>query len=362
MLRVLVVDDKEDDFRLAARALRQAMGADVEVERADTWASGLARMAADAHDVYLVALGLGPRDGAALIREATLSGCSGPCILLAAPGDPQDDLGPMAAGAADVLVKGAFEPAQLERTLRHALERTRTRKQLQSHVAELRRSNAELAQLASVVSHDLRQPLHVIAGYLELIGTLGEESPRATSLAQKAATAVNRMQALIEDVVEGARTGSRVGPTEIVPLDRVLDESVEGLASILEQTGCTITRDPLPSVRCNPVQLAQVVRNLLDNAVKYRGADPPRVHVGAEAQGPNWLISFTDNGIGVAPTDALRIFSIFQRGARPGRDSSPGAGVGLAICRRVIEQHGGRAWVDPAPGGGSSFRFTLPRT
>ncbi len=360
-IRVLVVDDVEDEFLLTARQLGRIPGIECEVEWVAEAGRAVERMAANAHDVYLVDFILsgdaGADSGADVVRAAAQRGCDGPCIVLTAQGDRDADLSAMGAGAVDFLVKGRLDPAMLERAIRYAMERHRTRRLLAEHVAELRRTNGELAQFASMLSHDMRQPLHVVAGYLELIATMGEESARAADFAVRAQGAVHRMNTMIDDLLADVRGERAAGPFAPVDTAEIFDNALADLSLAISSAAAVVERGPLPVVKGNASQLGQLFRNLLDNALKFRGLLPPYVLVTAQAADGGWVFSVADNGVGVAGQDVHRIFSMFQRGGRGA--TVLGTGVGLAVCRRVAERHGGRIWVDSPEGGGAIFRFHL---
>lgn len=169
---------------------------------------------------------------------------------------------------------------------------------------------------------------------------------------------VRRMQSLISDLLAYSRVGSRGLAAERVELDAVFARTVDVLGAALEESGAEVTADPLPAVMADPVQIGQVLQNLVGNALKFHGDAPPRVHVGAERRGAEWLISVRDNGIGIAPEYAQRIFVIFQR--LHTRAEYEGTGIGLSICKKIVERHGGRIWVESREGEGSTFFFTLP--
>jgi len=169
---------------------------------------------------------------------------------------------------------------------------------------------------------------------------------------------VNRMQSLIADLLAFSRVGSRGGGFEPTDLDPVLQRALANLEAAIEESGARVTADALPTVRGDAVQLGQLFQNLVGNGVKFRGEDVPRVHVSAERAGGEWRLSVRDNGIGIEPEYVERIFVIFQR--LHGRAEYPGTGIGLAICKKIVERHGGRIWVESRPGQGSTFYFTLP--
>lgn len=171
---------------------------------------------------------------------------------------------------------------------------------------------------------------------------------------------VTRMQRLINDLLTYSRVGSRGRPPAPTDAEEVFNRVLRNLAPAMEDAGATVTHDRLPVVMADEVQLGQLLQNLVGNAIKYHGDEPPRVHVRAERSNGAWMFSVKDNGIGIAPQYHERIFQIFQR--LHTRREYEGTGIGLAVCRRIVERHHGRIWVESAEGGGADFRFTLPAT
>jgi PAS domain S-box-containing protein len=225
---------------------------------------------------------------------------------------------------------------------------------------ELRRSNEELERFAYVASHDLQEPLRTVSSYVQLLSRRyrGQLDADAVDFIDFAVGGVRRMQQLIEDLLAFSRVGTRGAPLVPTDLQAAFEHTLASLHAALDESQATVTADPLPTVVADAGQLAQLLTNLIGNALKFRGADPPRAHVGAERSGRMWTISVQDNGIGIAPEYFERIFVIFQR--LHAREEYAGTGVGLAICKKIVERHGGRIWVDSAPGRGARFSFTLP--
>ncbi|MGN9840835.1 sensor histidine kinase [Nonomuraea sp. H19] len=226
---------------------------------------------------------------------------------------------------------------------------------------ELRRSNSELEQFAYVASHDLQEPLRKVASFTQMLeqryGPQLDE--RARQYIHYAVDGAKRMQLLINDLLDFSRVGRVTGERTVIDSDEALNSALENLSATIEDTGTTVTRDELPKVKGNRLQLTQLFQNLIENAMKFRSEEPPRVHIGVRRSGDKWEFTCSDNGIGIEPKYADRIFLIFQR-LHP-RDVYPGTGIGLALCRKIVEYHGGQLWLDRgAEGQGSTFRWTLP--
>jgi two-component system, sensor histidine kinase and response regulator len=225
---------------------------------------------------------------------------------------------------------------------------------------DLRRSNAELERFAHVASHDLQEPLRSIFSFTQLLARRGEGlfDDRCEHFMERIVTNAGRMQALIRDLLAYSRVnGCRL---QLAPTDcgAVMDEVIDALRDRVEENGATITRTQLPEVHGDGAQLETLFRHLLGNAIKFRGERPPEIQVGAERENEAWRISVRDNGMGFEPEYRERIFGVFQR--LQGREEHPGTGIGLAICQRIVERHGGRIWAESEVGEGATFHFTLP--
>ncbi len=253
-----------------------------------------------------------------------------------------------------------------ERLLIHAVrdrsEQQRAEEALNQSANELKRSNIELERFAYVASHDLQEPLRMVSSYTQLLARRYKDKldASANEFIDFAVDGANRMQKLINDLLALSRVGTQVLAHETVDCEEVLARVLSDLRPTLDAAGVVVEEHaPLPKVTGDRTQLGQLFQNLVGNAVKFRGEAVPRVTVSAALESERmWRFSFKDNGIGIEPQYFERIFVIFQR--LHGKEQYPGTGIGLAICQKVVERHGGKLWVESAPGAGAEFFFTLP--
>ncbi len=222
------------------------------------------------------------------------------------------------------------------------------------------RSNQDLEQFAAVVSHDLQEPLRTISGFVQLLQKkyANQLDAEADTFIEHAVDGAKRMERLIKDLLAYSRVGTR--RREPVPSDAsgALRQAMHNLHESIQETGAEITHGELPTVRADPSQLAQLFQNLLGNAIKFRSEAPPKIHVDARRDGDCWQFSVSDNGIGIDPKFQNEIFEVFRRLHTRGQYG--GTGIGLAICKKIVDRHGGRIWVESQPGQGATFHFTLP--
>jgi signal transduction histidine kinase len=240
------------------------------------------------------------------------------------------------------------------------VERTTAERELRRTTANLERSNTDLQQFAYVASHDLSEPLRMVTSYLQLLAERYQPKldKQGAEFVAFAVDGAQRMQALIHDLLAYSRVDLRGRSFEPTNCDLVFQAAIANLKIAIEESGATVTHAPLPTVLADSVQLTQVFQNLIGNALKFRGAQPPRIEVGAQRHDSEWLLFVRDNGIGIDPKHFDRIFVIFQR--LHTRHEYAGTGMGLAICKKIIERHGGRIWLESTLGKGSTFLFTLP--
>ena len=225
-------------------------------------------------------------------------------------------------------------------------------------IQELEKANEDLASFTSIASHELKEPLRTVSRYSDLLKEdLAWEMPgKAQESLDFMTDAVSRMQNLVDGLLAFSRTGTGWKGFQACDCNTLLDQAIRSLQPSIEETDAKLHREGMPTVLGEPAEIEQVFRNLLSNAIKFRGENPPEVTVSVLRKPDEWVFSVKDNGIGLEPGESEKIFQIFTR-LNPDR---PGSGIGLALCRRIVERHGGRIWVESKPGGGAVFSFTIP--
>jgi PAS domain S-box-containing protein len=303
---------------------------------------GAARL--DLRPLIAAAAGQGPAEGGApgATQEVRLRRADGRPIWV-------EVVGAVVRDAAGTRIDGLVEDVTARK---HADEEMAVRS------AQLRRANEELLQFASMAAHELQAPVRMMERYTQLLkedygGKLGSSGDE---LADVIVGAARRLHLLIEDLLALSRVESAERQVEKTSAEALLERTLENLQVEIQESGAAVTHSPLPEIEVEPALMVQLLRNLIGNAIKFHGQAPPRVHVAARRGPREWIFSVRDNGLGVDPAEAESIFSIFKR-LHP---EIPGTGIGLAICRKIVERHGGRIWVESEPGRGSNFLFTLP--
>ncbi|MFG2989503.1 ATP-binding protein [Streptomyces sp. NPDC048257] len=265
-----------------------------------------------------------------------------------------------ATGPADLRLLGAEIDSMRVRLVRELAFTEEARSRLDAQAADLKRSNAELEQFAYVASHDLQEPLRKVSSFTQLLKRRygGQIDAKADQYIDYAVDGANRMQTLINDLLDFSRVGRVHSTHQDVDLDAVLKRTLSVLSDAIEESEAVITQGPLPTLVADPTQMGMLWQNLLSNAVKFRRpGEPPRIHVEAERDGELWRFAVTDNGIGIAPEYAEKVFVIFQR--LHTKDAYNGSGIGLAMCKKIVEFHGGTIGIDPAYTDGTRIVFTL---
>ena len=257
-----------------------------------------------------------------------------------------------------VLSRGTVQDVTERKRAAESLQRLH--KELESKTAELERSNLELEQFAYDASHDLAEPLRLMS---RIARTFAEEygeqlNGRGKQFVTSILDGTERMRLLITDLLEYSRVSREPMERSSVNCQTALNEATELLAESIEEKSAVVTSDQMPTIEAHPAEFRQLLQNLLSNALKFADDSPLRIHVGAARNGTRWQFSVSDNGIGIEPEHAKRVFELFRR-VHPG-DVYSGTGMGLSICKRIVERHGGRIWVESAKGQGSVFRFTIP--
>lgn len=270
----------------------------------------------------------------------------------------------IAAGNKDIVITERSYSGEVGRLIK-AMENMsnavkESEEELKERADQLSRSNAELEQFAYVASHDLQEPLRMVTSYTQLVARRYSDKLDETGLEfiNFAVDGVNRMQSLINDLLSFSRVGREERPFTKVKLKNVVDNACKNLQIVIEESDAEITHDELPTIMGDPSQLTQLLQNLMGNALKFRADKKPKIHIGVKKDGRLWSISVADNGIGIEPQYYDRIFNIFQR--LHTKDKYSGTGIGLAICKKIVERHGGRISVESILGEGSTFRFTFP--
>jgi light-regulated signal transduction histidine kinase (bacteriophytochrome) len=275
----------------------------------------------------------------------------------------QDEIGQLGGSFDRMAEKLKSTLVSRDDLVKEVKERKRAEVQLKTTLNDLERSNKELEQFAYVASHDLQEPLRMVASYTQLLERRYKEKldGDARDFINFAVAGANRMQMLITDLLSFSRVGTRGKPMELTDSHIALGQARINLNAAIEETQAVVTNDDLPEVMADESQLVQLFQNLVGNAIKFHNpGESPRVHISATRKNEDWVFSVRDNGIGIDPKYFERLFVIFQR--LHSRDEYPGTGIGLAVCKKIVERHGGKIWIESQAGQGSTFCFTLKKT
>jgi signal transduction histidine kinase len=372
-LRVLHVEDDELDAELVARALQNG-GFSISVVVVQTKEEFEQHLHSHKPDVVIADYKLPHWKGIESLDILRREGLDIPLILVSGALGDVTAVECIKRGATDYVLKDGL--VRLPEAVRRALQekrllrlRRQAEEDLARKVEELARSNAELEQFAYIASHDLQEPLRMVAAYTQLLGERyrGKLDENADKFIGYACEGAARMQTLIQDLLAFSRVGRNGARCIQVDCDSLMKEVLLTLGPAIAESGPVVAHGPLPAVWADRSQLAQVFQNLIANAIKFRGKEAPEISVTAEKSNASksndatldqWVFSVSDNGIGLAPEYAENIFVVFQR--LHTRTEYPGNGIGLAICKKIIEHYGGKIWVEAQLGHGSTFKFTLP--
>ncbi|MGK7905353.1 MAG: ATP-binding protein [Hormoscilla sp.] len=363
LLKVLLVEDNKPDARLLEKLLAKAERNKYELRQIELLQEAIACLQADNFDVVLLDLGLPDSQGLETVRQMHAAVPQVPIVVLTGWDDQEIAVQALREGAQDYLVKGEIQPLWLVRAINYAIEREKMLEKLENLNSELARSNQELEQFAYIVSHDLQQPLMSISGFAKLFVKTYEDRLDAQALhfIDRIVTGANRMQELIKDLLSYSRLGKKEFVLDATDCNQVVAQVLSNLQGAIASSGAIVAYENMPTVMANEWQIAQLFQNLIANAIKYSRPDlAPRVNVSVEMKQElnEWQFGIHDNGIGIKPEHFERIFDIFQR--LHNAEEYSGTGIGLAICKKIVESHKGRIWVESELGVGTSFYFTIP--
>lgn len=356
-LRALIVEDDPSDVELVLHALRTG-GFEVDCDIVQTPAEFAASIHSKNYELVLADYRLPAWNGMETVEILRQQGIDIPVVMVSG------SLGELMAvecikqGASDYVLKDHL--GRLPSSVGRALREKRLRDAHRQTQEELARSNRDLEQFAYVASHDLQEPLRMVAAYTQLLAERyqGKLDANADKYIHYAVDGALRMQTLVQDLLAFSRVGRNGRIPVPVDMNGVVQLVLSNLRTVIRETNAQVDLRQLPEVVVDATQMVQLFQNLIGNALKFRGCGAPRISITAERNEGEWTLAVTDNGIGIAPEHAETVFVIFKR--LHTQAEYPGSGIGLAICKKIVEQHGGRIWVESQPGQGSAFKFTLP--
>ena len=356
-MRALLVEDEAADVELALRALRHG-GFEATADVAQTAEEFTSLVRKNSYDVILADSKLPNWNGMESVEVLRREGLDIPVILVSGALGEQTAVECIKQGAADYVLKDQM--TRLPESVRRAMREKKLREDHKQAQEELARSNRDLEQFAYVASHDLQEPLRMVATYTQLLAERyqGKLDDSADKYIHYAVDGALRMQKLVQDLLAFSRVGRQGMALGSTDCNVVVQAALQNLEAAILESGAAVKPDQLPVVMADGSQLAQVFQNLIGNAIKFHGSGAPVIKVRAEAKAREWIFSVEDNGIGIAAEQVEDIFVIFRR--LHTREEYSGNGIGLSICKKIIEHHGGRIWVESEPGQGSTFKFTIP--
>ena len=356
-LRVLIVEDDLSDAELVVRALERN-GFDPERDTVQSPEEFKQKVSKNSYDIVLADYGLPGWSGMETVQILRREGLDVPVIMVSGALGEDKAVECIKLGAADYVLKDNL--ARLPESVRRAMRERKLREENRQVLEELARSNRDLEQFAYVASHDLQEPLRMVATYTQLLAERyqGKLDPNADKYINYAVDGALRMQTLVQDLLAFSRVGRGGVDQQLIDVSDVLRTVLMNLQVSIEANAAKVSFEALPSVVADRMLLTQLFQNLIANAIKFRGPAAPLIRVTAERTAKKWVFCVEDNGIGIAPEHAEIVFAIFKR--LHTHDEYPGSGIGLSICKKIVEQHGGRIWVESQPGRGANFKFSLP--
>ena len=361
-LAVLLVEDFAIHATMIRDQLHEAAGDTVRIEHVARLSDALQRLARGGIDILLLDLGLPDSSIESTLPKVMAAGYDLPVIVLTLLNDLELAVDAVRQGAQDYLLKSDINGDLLLRAIRSAIERKNMQRELAAYAAKLEQSNERLKDFAHLLAHEVKSPLTSVTGVMGILNEkYGAQFDReARELVKEADAAIWNMSHLVNTLLEFASFGSGFKEFADVDMESVFYQACAVLRTPIKESGAVVTHDPLPIVRGDELQIRQLLQNLIGNAIKYCGPAPPRIHVAAGDGGEYWTFSVSDNGFGVAPEHKDMVFGMFVRLHEKGE--IPGSGVGLAFCKLIVENHGGKIWLESELGKGSTFYFSLPHS
>jgi signal transduction histidine kinase len=356
-LRLLLVEDNTSDSELILHAMASG-GFALDHDVVQTVEEFTQKIRKNSYAVVLADYRLPGWNGMDTLEILRHEGFDIPVMLVTGALGEERAVECMRRGAADYVLKDHL--AKLPEAVRRVLEEKRLRDENRRTQEELARSNRDLEQFAYVASHDLQEPLRMVATYVQLLAEKyeGQLDETADKYIHYAVDGALRMQTLVKDLLAFSRVGRQGRNPQPVDCNLVLRSALANLQALIHESGAQVSSEGLGTIVADGSELVQLFQNLIGNAIKFRRAETPEIRITAQKQKHEWLFSVADNGIGIAPEAAEEIFVIFRRLHTCAE--YPGSGIGLSICKKIVEQNSGRIWVDSTLGHGSTFRFTWP--
>lgn len=356
-LKGLLVEDNQADGELMLHALREG-GFECEFDVVQTAAEFNDRIRRNKYEIILADYRLPEWNGMETVAMLRQEALDIPVVLVSGALGELKAVECIKQGAADYVLKDHL--ARLSPCVRRAIAEKELREENRRTHEELTRSNRDLEQFAYVASHDLQEPLRMVATYTQLLAERyqGKLDENADKYIHYAVDGALRMQSLVKDLLAFSRVGRKQEAAHDTDCNLVVRSVIANLQPAIHESGACIRYEKLPVLLADQSELVQLFQNLIGNAIKFRSAAPPEVRITAEKTKKEWLISVADNGIGIAPQHVDDVFVIFKR--LHAREEYPGSGIGLAICKKIVEHNQGRIWVESTHGQGSTFRFTWP--
>jgi len=356
-MRVLVVEDNASDSELMLHALK-AGGFESDAEVVQAPAEFADRIRTHKYDIVLADYRLPGWDGMETVTMLRQENLDVPVVLVSGALGELKAVECIKQGAADYVLKDNL--ARLPQSVRRAIAEKELREENRRTQEELARSNRDLEQFAYVASHDLQEPLRMVATYTQLLAERyqGKLDENADKYIHYAVDGALRMQTLVKDLLAFSRVGRKQEPAHDTDCNLVLRSVLANLKSTIQESGARVTYETLPVLVAAESELVQLFQNLIANAIKFRSAKPPEIRITACRKKEEWWFAIEDNGIGIAPQHVEDVFVIFKR--LHTREEYPGSGIGLAICKKIVEHNHGHIWVESQPGQGSRFQFSWP--